>query len=181
MLSHKQRHGNRQMIYLVELYQREHPEQDGVIDPDAVTEWAIETGRYIPPPISAHKLLRQKISRAIRNHYTEDLQGREVRKYHVVVEHDGDKTHTTVYSIENAPPEHMRKSCSLRRRSALRDVLQLKLDFDSYNENNKFGVQLSPLDFDFNKDVEEMSLPTFYPLEAPEDQVDINDDDDDNE
>ena len=178
MLSHKQRHGNRQMIFLVELYQRDHPEEDGVIDPDAVTAWAIETGRYIPPPISQYKLLRRKISRALRNHYMEDPQGREVRKYHAVVEHDVDKTHTTVYSIENAPPEHMRQSCSLRRRSALRDVLQLKLDFDSYNENNKFGVELPPLDFDFNKDVEEMSLPTFYPLEAPEDELDINDDDD---
>ena len=38
----------------------------------------------------------------------------------------------------------------------------MKLDFDSDNDNNEFGAMLEPLDLDFNKDIEEMSLPDEY-------------------
>lgn len=38
----------------------------------------------------------------------------------------------------------------------------MKLDFDSYNDNNEFGATLPPLDLDFKNDIEEMSLPSNY-------------------
>lgn len=50
----------------------------------------------------------------------------------------------------------------------------MKLDFDSYNDNNEFGALLEPLDQDFNKDIEEMSLRDEY---VPD--LDGEEDDDD--
>jgi hypothetical protein len=41
-------------------------------------------------------------------------------------------------------------------------ILQLKLDFESYNDNNIFHEAIEPLDFDFNKDIEELNMPTTY-------------------
>ena len=68
----------------------------------------------------------------------------------------------------------MRISLQQRRQAALADVRQLKLDFDSYNDNNTFGATLPALDFNFNKDIEEMELPTSYPNDweeaEPEDE-----------
>ena len=40
--------------------------------------------------------------------------------------------------------------------------MQMTIDFDSYNDNNEYGVVLDPLDLDFNKDIEEMRLPVQY-------------------
>lgn len=61
----------------------------------------------------------------------------------------------------------MRESLQLRRRAALADVMQLKFDFDSCNENNRHSSTLAPMDFDFNKDIDELSQPVTYPNEAP--------------
>jgi hypothetical protein len=57
----------------------------------------------------------------------------------------------------------------LRRRAAVQDILQLDLDFHSYNDNNVFGVKLTPVDYDINKDVEESKMPTTYPSDPPRD------------
>lgn len=178
MSERKRRQGNRKMLYLVELYQKEHPDEGDKINLDSVAHWAIHENKYILRPMSPEKLLRRMLSQSLRDDYINDPQEREVRKWHFVVKEDplsGKKT-STVYAIFNAPPDHMRVSLALRRRSALHDVLQLQLDLDSYNENNKFGEKVPQLNYDFNKDVLEAAMPTDYPLEAPED-IDIDEDD----
>ena len=45
--------------------------------------------------------------------------------------------------------------------------MQLKFDFGSYNENNRHSSTLAPMDFDFNKDIDESSQPVTYSNEAP--------------
>jgi hypothetical protein len=55
-----------------------------------------------------------------------------------------------------------------RIRAALSDVMQLTLDFESYNDFNKFGTTLDKMDFDFNKDLKESSQPADWPDENPE-------------
>ena len=173
---HKRRQGNRKMIYLVELYQKEHGEEGEEIDLDSVSYWALEEEKYNLQPVSPQKILRRMLAQALRDDYTTDPQGREVRKFHFVVQQDssGKKT-SKAYDIYHAPPDHMRLSLSLRRRSALNDVVQLELDLQSYNDNNKFGETIPNFDYNFNKDIEEGAMPTDYPLEAPED-VDIDED-----
>jgi hypothetical protein len=62
-----------------------------------------------------------------------------------------------------------RQQLALDRKQALITVQQMKLDFDSYNE---FGALLEPLDLDFNKDIEEMSLPEEYVPDLDEARLD---------
>ncbi len=181
MSEQKRRQGDRKMLHLIELYKKEHPEEGDEIDPESVSHWAIAEHKYVPIPISPEKLLRRKISRALKDEYITDPQKREVRKFHFVVEGDGTERHSKAYAIYDAPPEHMRISLAQRRRSALQDVLQLDLDLNSYNDNNKFGATIPQLDYDYNKDVAEKKMPTDYPLEAPDDLDDIEIDEEDGE
>ena len=40
--------------------------------------------------------------------------------------------------------------------------MQLQFDFMSWSENNVYGDQLDPMDYNFNKDLAEMSESTEY-------------------
>jgi hypothetical protein len=174
------RKGSRRMLYLCEQYKAAHPDQIGPVDPDAVSTWALETGAYRPEPVDPQKLLRRTIRGALRNDYFEDPQGREVHTYHpeMVQVHtaDGVIWKSTWHRIFEMPPELMRASGQLRRRGAFRDVRQISIDFDSYNDNNIHKANVDKPDFNFNKDLEEMMMPTEYPDEATledEDDQDI--------
>ena len=65
-----------------------------------------------------------------------------------------------------------RQALALDRKQALITVQQMKLDFDSYNDNNEFGATLDPLDVNFQKDLDEMSLPDVYDPELDEEEED---------
>jgi|SRR5215213_6079177 hypothetical protein len=180
----RHRRGNRKMMYLVEQYKKAHPEESEEVEPHLVAPWAIKKDLWKRPPVAPEEVLRRLISRALRQEYMEDPQGREVRKHHPVIYEvvtpDGVKKRSKWFPLFEAPPKHMTASLSLRRRSALADVLQLKLDFDSYNDNNVHGATLPEPDFDFNKDIEEMSLPSTYPEQHIDDlEEDENDEDKD--
>jgi hypothetical protein len=155
------------MLYLTEQYAKEHPAELGPIDPDAVSVWAIDNGIYKPKPIDPKHLLRRQIRTALREEYTEDPQGREVHaRQPEMVEirtPDGLRWRSQWWKTFEMPPEKMRAAGQLKRRGAYRDVLQINIDFDSYNDNNVFKAKLDPLDFNFNKDIEESRLPTSYP------------------
>ena len=56
----------------------------------------------------------------------------------------------------------MHKSLAARRRSALGDVVQLNTDLQSYNDNNRYGVEIQ-MSFNFDEDLAEMSHPDEYP------------------
>ncbi len=74
--------------------------------------------------------------------------------------------------IQTARPQPMRVSLQQRRRGIFFDCRQHSIDANWYNKHNDFGVQLPPFDYDFNKDLEEMNLPTEYPDRAPEREED---------
>ncbi len=92
--------------------------------------------------------------------YTIDPQGREVRaNFAAVVEvmtPEGPKRKSKFYPIFKAPPEIADQQFALDRKQALGTLHQMKLDFDSYNDNNEFGVTLKPLDLNFQRDIDEM-------------------------
>jgi hypothetical protein len=162
------------MLYLVEQYKLAHPEEGVNISPRLISAWAIKRGLWKRPPMEPEEILRRDLCRAMRNDYVIDPQGREVRHYHSVTTTiktaEGDRRSSTWYVSETAPPGHMRISLQQRRQAALADVKQLKLDFESYNDNNRFGATLPELDFNFNKDLEELELPTSYPNEWEEEE-----------
>lgn len=163
----------RHMEYLIEQYQKAHPDEDAAtIEPHLVADWAIAKGMWQRPPVPPEERLRKELARYLRGEYTRDPQGRNVRLHHAVIytEHtsDGPKRRSRWSTIFDAPANHMQASLALRRRSALADVTQLNLDLESYNENNLRGEIIPPMDFDFNKDLEEARLPTHYPEEGPD-------------
>ncbi len=88
----------------------------------------------------------------------------------------GKRSVSRFYPIFKAPPEVVRQAFALDRRQALATAKQMKLDFDSYNDNNEFGVKLEPLDMDLNKDLEEISLPSSYDPDLGDEDEDLDED-----
>jgi hypothetical protein len=169
----------RELEYIISEYKKAHPKLDSdTVVPHDVAEWAIKRGLYRRPPVDPEEFLRRNISKHLHDEYVTDPQGREVRKNHPisieVVTPKGPKRIWVWKELFHAPAPHMKASFQLRRRAALRDVQQLDLDFHSYNENNVFKESLPPMDYDFNKDMEELNLPTTYPINGP-----LDDEDDD--
>ena len=84
---------------------------------------------------------------------------------------DGPKQRSRWFPIFSAPANVARASFALRRKAALADVAQLQFDFMSWTENNTFGDKLDAMDYNFNKDLAEMSESTEYvddPLQEDE-------------
>jgi hypothetical protein len=179
VLSVNTERASRKMLFLLEKYRERFPEEELPIDPRRVTIWAYDEGLWVPKETAPQEILRRKLCRALRHQYKLDPQGREVRANFAVVEEvetaDGPKRSAQFYPIFKAPPDVVRQALALDRKQALATVQQMKLDFDSYNDNNEFGAQLPPLDLDFNKDIAEMSLPTEY---DPDPYGDEDEDDD---
>ena len=106
---------------------------------------------------------------AMKNDHITDPQDRDVRKWHAVRHTDGERQWTLWETILDADPGHMRMSLQQRRQYLLSGCRQHRLDFDSYNDNNKFAATLPPTSYNFEADMDEMDLPTEYP-DAPEDE-----------
>jgi hypothetical protein len=160
--------------YILGQYKAAHPGQRGAaIEPAAVAEWACKRGIYNKPPLTMAERLAHELSRWLRAEQFRDPQGRDVRANHAIIVEvmtpKGPKKISRWYPLFDAPPEHITTSFQLRRRSLSGDARQLHLDWESYNDNNKFRAKLKPINYDLNEDIKEMALPTEYPTEAPDD------------
>jgi hypothetical protein len=177
VISFAEHRGRRYMAYLLEQYQKAHPDEEpALVEPHLIARWAIQKGIYNRPPIDPEERLRRELSRYLKTEYTQDPQGRHVRKHHAVIYSvqtpDGIKRRSRWWEIYSAPAKEMRAALQLRRSMAVADVVQLSIDFDSYNENNVLGETLEPMDYNFNEDVAEKKLPTVYPEGPEDDEID---------
>ena len=163
--------GSRKMQYLIDQYLAAHPSEGPDVSPYMVSDWAVDEGLYKPLPVDPKEQLRRLLSRSLRETFMRDPQGREVRANLPIIEevptNEGVKRRSRWFPLFQAPAKVARTSFSLRRRSALSDVVQLALDLNSYNDNNELGEEVDPLDYNFNKDLAEMAESTTYP-EGPE-------------
>ena len=153
---------------LLRLYKQAHPSDDeSLIEPHRVADWAIAEGQWNSEPISPEQRLRREIANFLRHESFVDSEGRNVRANVAVVVDEatptGRQRRSRWYPLHQAPPEHMRVSVQLRRNQALDDVKQLRMDIDSYNDHNIHEAVVDPPDFNFNTDIEESMLPTTYP------------------
>ncbi|MGA2060991.1 MAG: hypothetical protein ABSG67_10955 [Thermoguttaceae bacterium] len=63
--------------------------------------------------------------------------------------------------MRTAPAEHTESAFQQRRTQIVGDCRQLKVDVDSYNDNNQFGAHYQ-LMLNFTDDVAEREQPTTY-------------------
>ena len=154
------------MLFLRDAYMNAFPNEQPPIDPKKIAEWACDQGMWAPTITSPKEILRRKLCRAFRFEYITDPQGREVRANFPMVEEvmtpEGPKRMTRFHPMFKATAEIARQAFALDRRLALDTVIQMKLDFDSWIDNNENGETLPPLDLDFKKDIDEMSQPSEY-------------------
>lgn len=176
-MSEKSRTQPEQVSYLLELYNKEHGiKRSEATEPALVAQWAIAKGHWVRPPPTPEETLRRLITRHLRAEHFVDPQGRTVRAHHAVIyevqTEDGPKRRSRWFRLFQAPPNHALTAFQLRRRAAVSDVHQLSLDFESYNDNNVHKATLPAMDFDLNKDLEDLKHSTSYPDSPPPDEDD---------
>lgn len=120
-----------------------------------IAAWAIASGHWVPQPSSIVAQCADQISKALRDEYYTDPQGRRVRLNHAA--HSGGEQLVFWDDIRTAKPEHMLLSFQQRRQQILGDCKQLKNDADSYNENRQPEVKIQMV-FDFTLDLAEHAL-----------------------
>lgn len=119
-----------------------------------VVEWAVRDGKLELPTIDPFDVLASKMSRALREEYATDAEGRRYRVNHAVrVTKSG--VQTTFWGIMGfAKRDHMERAFTQRREQVIGDCLQLQIDVDAYNAMNP-GEKAVQLVLDFTDDVAE--------------------------
>lgn len=180
ILTNRSQRASRKMLHVRDQFLKSFPNEPLPIDPARVATWAYENNIWSPTDTDPREVLRRKLVRAFKNEYITDPQGRDVHaNFAALVEvdtPDGPKRRSKFYTAFQAPPEVARQALALDRKQALNTVLQMKLDFDSYNDNNTYGASLDPLDVNFQKDLDEMSLPEVYDPNLDDEDEDEDED-----
>jgi len=130
-------------------------EHDSAVTARDIAAWAIRAGLWHAQPGSLIDQCAEELSRAMREEYITDAQGRSVRAKHAARIKDNGKQITLWADIRTAGKEHMARAFQQRRRQILGDCRQLKSDVDSYNDNR---VPENPVQviFDFSLDLAEL-------------------------
>lgn len=99
----------------------------------------------------------ERLSRAMREEYIKDPQGRVVRAKHAArIEREGEQLMLWA-DIRSADRTHMEIALKQRRQAIVGDCRQLKIDADSYNENRNPGTPIQ-LIFNFEDDLAELEV-----------------------
>jgi hypothetical protein len=132
------------------------------IDLNEVAQFAIQNNYWQGQPKTRGQLCKRDISRAFREQYHTDPQGRNVRTFHAVTRSSSFGKQSVFWAdMRDAPPEHMELAFSQRRNLIVGECIQLKNDVDSYNDNNNSGYQIQMI-FDFTEDIVEREQPIKY-------------------
>ncbi len=116
--------------------------------------WAIDHSYWEPGRASLVARLADELSRAMREEYFTDPQGRVVRTKHAARTTRNGIQGTFWDDIRTAHSEHMRIAFQQRRQQIVGDCRQLKADVDSFNEN-RLPERPIQLILDFTDDVSE--------------------------
>ncbi len=155
-----------QLIKIAEDYALEH--NTDTIDLDKVSEWAIANNRFYRPPKSQKQILKEELGKALRAERHVDPQGRTVRsKVPYVV---GEQLRLWV-DTRAATTRQMEVATQQRRQMVFRDVMRLKTDVDSFNDNNIYNGQVPMPSFNFEPDIEEAAQSTTYDDYMDEDEL----------
>jgi hypothetical protein len=131
-----------------------------------LAEWAIRTGRWIPPRNIAIRLCKEDFARAMREQYIKDENGLPVRAKHVCRESRGDTQQYLWADIRNAPRQHIAESFRQRREQIVGDCRQLDRDNNFWEKAHPSEKPIK-IPFDFTDDVEEGRYSGEYPPKQP--------------
>ena len=117
-----------------------------------IAAWAIRECLWSPHPSAVITQCASELSRAMREDYLTDAQGRSIRAKHAA------RIEQKVLwaDIRTAGRQHMHIALQQRRRQIVGDCRQLKADLDSFNENGNNGEPIQMV-FDFTRDLEEQN------------------------
>ncbi|MGH7367673.1 MAG: hypothetical protein ACREK9_14810 [Candidatus Rokuibacteriota bacterium] len=118
-----------------------------------IAAWAVHSNLWQPRPADVINQCAEQLSRAMREEYIVDPQGRSVRAKHAA------RVEQLVFwaDIRTAEPTHMEIAFKQRRQQILGDCRQFQNDVDSFNENRKLPKTIQII-FDFTRDLEEEAL-----------------------
>jgi len=119
--------------------------------------WAIETGRWGPQRSTLINQCADELSKAMREEYFTDQQGRRVRAKHVARRPQDGKQTSLWSDMRVATRDHMETAFQQRRQQIVGDCHQLKNDVDSYNENLNPSEPIQMI-FDFRDDLAEIEV-----------------------
>jgi len=122
-----------------------------------IAHWAIEHQLWAPQPSAIVGQCADQLSRAMRDEYIVDPQGRKVRALHSALFGQGPDQQSLWDDIRTASPRFMEVAFQGRRRQIVGDCKQLKNDVDSYNENRRPAKSIQVV-FDFSDDLMESDL-----------------------
>lgn len=146
---------NEQMQRLADRYMRETGRTE--VTAREIAIWAIENDHWKPQPSILVRQCADEFSRAMREDYLTDPQGRRVRVKHVAIIHKDREQIPLWADMRFATRKHMETAFQQRRQSIVGDCKQLKNDIDSYNENFNPGTPIQIL-FDFTEDLHEAEI-----------------------
>lgn len=122
-----------------------------------MAQWAIDNRLWAPKPSAIVDQCADQLSRAMREEYITDAQGRRVRAKHAATVTQGGTQLVLWADMRTAPHQHMSMAFQQRRHQIVGDCRQLKMDVDSYNDN-RLPAQPIQMIFDFTYDLEELAL-----------------------
>jgi len=130
--------------------------------PRVVAKWAIDNGEWDRHKFTAVSQCAKEISKALREDYYLDTQGRTVRANHsiriVTEQPDGKHEQQTFWhDHRRMPRDFAERSFQQRRTQIVGDCKQLKTDVDSYNDNHSADKPIQ-LVLDFTYDIAEDEL-----------------------
>jgi hypothetical protein len=156
---------NDQMLEIVEQFLAQGGETP--INLDALARFAIRNSYWQGQGTALVQLCKRDLSRAFREQYHTDPQGRSVRTFHAVSRpSDNGKQGVFWADMRDATEEHMEQAFAQRRNLIVGECLQLKRDVDSYNDNNANGATIQMV-FDFSEDIAEREQPIRYRPQQP--------------
>ena len=120
-----------------------------------MASWAISSDRWKPQRDSLVGQLAEQLSRAMREEYFVDEQGRTVRTKHAARVMLHGEQMVLWADVRSADRGHMEIAFQQRRQQIVGDCRQLKRDVDSYNDNANPGNPIQTV-FNFTEDLAEL-------------------------
>ncbi len=142
---------------LIQRYADKYIDEHGPASARDIANALIERGAWMPDRKDLVDILANYVSRAMREEYITDPQGRTVRAKHSARITQGDGQTSIWADIRTAEPAHMEIAFKQRRVQIVGDCRQLKRDVDSYNDN-RCTDRLIQMPLDFTQDVAELEL-----------------------